>query len=193
MKNPRFLIYLFLLVLAIPAWADSITLKFTDLAITNPSGQTATGSVMAGNLVATNGPLMLKTSNSAINVEIGTSPFDIAWTFIASGTNIASLNGYQLSFGVEANGKFVGTINTSIAVSNGIATATILNPSLVFHALDRTLQLTLFISPNPVGLGDGVYDFKGGLAEVPEPQTLGLVGLGLSAGAAYLRRRRLRC
>ena len=190
--KPRLFICLFLLALAAPALADSVTLKFTNLNITNPGGQSASGSVMAGDLVATSGPLMLKTPNSALPAQIGSGPFDAVWAFIAQGTNISSLNGYQVSFGVEANGKFVGTVNASISVANGIATATILNPSLVFQGADRFLQLSFLISPNPVGLGDGVYDFKAALAEVPEPQSFALLGLGLSMGATYLRARRKR-
>lgn len=190
--KPRLFICLILLVLATPALADTITLKFTNLTITNAGGQSATGSVMGGDLVANNGPLMLKTPNSAVTAQLGAAPFDTVWAFIAQGTNISSLNGYQISFGVESNGKFVGTLNASIAVSNGIATATILNPNLVFQGLDRFLQLSFSISPNPVGLGDGVYDFKAALAEVPEPGSFVLLGLGLSMSATYLRARRKR-
>lgn len=186
----RLVFCLVLLALAPSAFAESISLKFTNLSITNTSGQTATGSVMAGDLVVNSGPLMLKAPNSAIVATLGSNPFDAVWMFVASGTNISSLNGYQISFGVEANGKAVGTVNASISVNNGIATATILNPNVVFQGLDRFLQLSFTISPNPVGLGVGNYDFQARLSEVPEPQTLLLLGTGLLLGAQRLRRRR---
>jgi len=182
---------LLLFTLAIPALADSITLKFTGLSITNPSGQTTTGSVMGTDLVASSGPLMLKTPTSSLTVSLGQNPFDTVWLFIAPNTPIASLNGYQLSFGTEVNGKLVGTVTATLSVrSDGIAVATILNPALVFQGLDRYLQLSFFITPNPLGIGPGNYDVQARLSEVPEPQTLGLLSLGLLTGASYLRRRR---
>ncbi|MBL8205736.1 MAG: PEP-CTERM sorting domain-containing protein [Blastocatellia bacterium] len=182
---------LLLFTLAIPALADSITLKFTGLSITNPGGQTTTGSVMGTDLVASSGPLMLKTPTSSLTVSLGQNPFDTVWLFIAPNTPIASLNGYQLSFGTEVNGKLVGTVTATLSVrSDGIAVATILNPALVFQGLDRYLQLSFFITPNPLGIGPGNYDVQARLSEVPEPQTLGLLSLGLLTGASYLRRRR---
>lgn len=186
----RVVFCLLLLALATPALAESITLKFTNLTITNPNGQSATGSVMAGDLVANSGPLMLKTPNSALVAKLGQNPFDTVWMFVAPNTNLASLHGYQVSFGAEANGKAIGTINATISVSGGIATATILNPNLIFQGLDRFLQLSFFITPNPVGLGTGNYDFQARLSEVPEPQSLVLLGFGLLLGAYFLRQRR---
>lgn len=180
-----------LLVLATPTMADSVTLKFTGVAITTPGGQTATGSVMGADLVAASGPLMLKTPTSTINVAIGQNPFDAAWLLIAPNTPLASLDGYKLSFGVEVNGTAVGTINTTLAIRpDGVVVATILNPNLVFSALARTLQLTFFITPNPTGVGPGNYDFQASLSEVPEPQTVFLLGSGLLTGLFFLRSRK---
>ena len=182
---------LLLFALATPALADSITLKFTSLTITNPSGNTINGSVMGIDLVASSGPLMLKTPTSSITASIGQNPFDTVWFLIAPNTPLASLNGYQFSFGTEVNGKLVGTVTATLSVrSDGVAVATILNPALVFQGLDRYLQLSFTISPNPLGIGPGNYDIQARLAEVPEPQTLGLLSLGLLTGASYLRRRR---
>ncbi len=182
---------LLLVALATPALADSITLKFTGLTITNPSGNAATGSVMGTDLVASSGPIMLKTPTSSLTVSLGQNPFDTVWLFIAPNTPLASLDGYKLSFGAEVNGKLVGTVQATLSVrADGVAVATILNPALVFQGLDRYLQLSFFITPNPLGIGPGNYDVQARLAEVPEPQTLGLLGFGLLSGASYLRRRR---
>ncbi len=190
MKRLSF-ICLFFMALAVPALADSITLKFTSLTITNANGQTVSGSVMGGDLVASSGPLMLKTPTSTITASIGQNPFDTVWFIIAPNTPLASLNGYQFSFGTEVNGKLVGTVTATLSVrADGVAVATILNPSLVFQGLDRYLQLSLSISPNPLGVGPGNYDIQARLAEVPEPGTLGLLSLGLVSGVSYLRRRR---
>lgn len=182
---------LLLFALATPALADSITLKFTGLTITNPSGTTVNGSVMGGDLVASSGPLMLKTPTSSITVSIGQNPFDTVWFLIAPNTPLASLDGYKFSFGAEVNGKLVGTVQGTLSVrADGVAVATILTPTLVFQGLDRFLQLSFFISPNPIGIGPGNYDVQARLAEVPEPQTLGLLSFGLLTGVSYLRRRR---
>lgn len=190
MKQLTLLCFL-LLALAFPAVADSITLKFTGVAITNPGGQTTTGSVMGTDLVASSGPLMMKTTTSTISVAIGQNPFDAAWLFIAPNTPPASLNGYQVSFGVEVEGTAVGTINTTLSLRpDGVVVATILNPNLVFSALARTLQLTFFITPNPTGVGPGNYDFQASLSEVPEPQTVLLLGTGLLMGLYFLRSRK---
>jgi PEP-CTERM motif len=187
----RLVFCLLLLALATPALADSISLKITSLAITNPSGQIATGSVMAGDIVVNSGPLMLKAPNSAIVASLGANPFDTVWLFIAPNTPLASLNGYQVSFGVDAAGKAIGTINATLSVrSDGVAVATILNPALIFQGLDRFLQLSFTITPNPVGIGPGNYDIQAQLSEVPEPQSLVLLGFGLLLGAYYLRQRR---
>lgn len=146
---------------------------------------------MGTDLVASSGPIMLKTPTSSLTVSLGQNPFDTVWLFIAPNTPIASLNGYQLSFGTEVNGSLVGTVTATLSVrSDGIAVATILNPALVFQGLDRYLQLSFFITPNPLGIGPGNYDVQARLSEVPEPQTLGLLSLGLLTGASYLRRRR---
>lgn len=190
MKQLSILILL-CLALASPTLADSISLKFTSLTLTNPGGQTTTGSVMGTDLVASSGPLMLKTPTSSITASLGQNPFDAVWLFIAPNTPIASLNGYQFSFGTEVNGASVGTVTASLSVrSDGVAVITILNPSLVFQGLNRDLQLSFTISPNPLGVGPGNYDVQAQLSEVPEPQTLGLLGVGLLTGASYLRRRR---
>lgn len=179
-----------LLALATPALADSITLKFTGLTITNPGGQAATGVVMGTDIVASSGPLMVKTPTSTITVSLGQNPFDTVWMFVAPSTNLASLNGYQISFGAEANGKAVGTVTATLSLrSDGVVVATILNPNLIFAGLDRFLQLSFFITPNPTGIGAGNYDFQARLSEVPEPQTLVLLGLGLLMGAFFLRHR----
>lgn len=189
MKLLTYFFFLFL-ALATPALADSVTLKFTGLAITNPSGQTANSAVMGTDLVASSGPLMLKTQTSSITVSLGQSPFDSVWLFVAPNTPLASLDGYKVSFNAEVNGSAIGTINTLLTLrSDGVVVATILNPSLVFGALGRTLQLSFFITPNPTGVGVGNYDFQAVLAEVPEPQTFVLLGFGLLSGAWYLRRR----
>ncbi|MFN7931169.1 MAG: PEP-CTERM sorting domain-containing protein [Blastocatellia bacterium] len=185
------LLFFLLLALALPALADSITLKFTGVSITNPSGQTATGGVMGADLVASSGPLMMKTTTSAITVNIGQNPFDAAWMFIAPNTPLASLDGYKVGFDVEVNGSAVGTVNTSLSVRpDGVVVATVLNPNLVFSALGKTLQLTFFITPNPTGVGPGNYDFQASLAEVPEPQTVLLLASGLVAGLFFLRSRK---
>lgn len=184
-------ICLLFLALAIPALADSITLKFTSLTITNPSGQVSNGSVMGTDLVASSGPLMLKTPTSTLTVSLGQNPFDAVWLFIAPNTPLAALDGYKFSFGTEVNGQLVGTVQATLSVrSDGVAIATILNPNLIFGGLGRFLQLSFFISPNPLGIGPGNYDVQATLSEVPEPQTLGLLSLGLLTGASYLRRRR---
>ncbi len=189
MKPLTFSCCLFL-ALATSAFADSITLQFTGLAITNPGGQTATGTVMGTDLVASSGPLMVKTPTSTITVSLGQNPFDTLWLFVAPNTPLASLDGYKLSFGAEANGSAIGTINTVLTLRpDGVVTATILNPSLVFGALGRMLQLSFFITPNPTGIGPGNYDVQAVLAEVPEPQTLVLLGCGLLSGAWFLRKR----
>ena len=187
----RLLFCLVLIALASPVLADSIPLKITNLTITSPGGQTATGGVMAGDQVANSGPLMLKAPNSALVAELGGSAFDTTWMFIAPNTSLASLNGYQVSFGVESAGKVLGTITATLSVrSDGVAVATILNPNLVFQGLDQFLQLSFSIAPNPVGLGTGNYDFQARLSAVPEPQSLVLLGFGLLFGAYYLRQRR---
>lgn len=181
---------LLFIALATPALADSITLKFTGVAITNPGGQTTTGAVMGTDLVASSGPLMVKTSTSTISVSLGQSPFDTVWFFVAPNTPLASLNGYKISFGAEVDGKLVGTVNASLSVrSDGVVVATVLNPNLIFAGLGRTLQLSFFITPNPVGVGPGNYDVQAVLSEVPEPQTVVLLGFGLLLGALYLRHR----
>jgi hypothetical protein len=181
---------LLFLALATPALADSITLKFTSLSITNPGGQTTTGAVMGSDLVASSGPLMIKTPTSSITVSLGQSPFDTVWVFVAPATPPASLNGYQVSFGTEVNGNFVGTVTASFSVRpDGVVVATILNPNLVFPALGKDLQLSFFISPNPIGIGPGNYDIQATLSEVPEPQTLVLLGFGLLSGVGLLRKR----
>ena len=189
--KPLSVLCLLFLALATPALADSITLKFTSLTITNPSGQTTTGSVMGTDMVASSGPLMLKAPTSSLTVSLGQNPFDAVWFFIAPNTPLASLDGYKFSFGAEVDGKLVGTVNATLSVrSDGVAIATILNPNLIFGGLGRFLQLSFFISPNPLGIGPGNYDVQARLAEVPEPQTLGLLGFGLLSGVSYLRRRR---
>lgn len=184
--------YLLLLALATPAFADSVTLKFTGITITNPSGQTTNGSVMGTDLVASSGPLMLKTSTSAITVSLNQNPFDAVWLFVAPNTPLSSLNNYQISFNVEADGKPIGTLNASFSVrSDGVVVATVLNPNLIFSGLGKSLQLSFFISPNPVGIGVGNYDIQATLSEVPEPQTVVLLAMGLLLGAFYLRRRQM--
>lgn len=189
--KPLLVLCLLLFALATPALADSISLKFTGLTITNASGQTTSGSVMGGDLVASSGPLMLKTPTSSTVATIGQTPFDTVWFFIAPNTPLASLNGYQFSFGTEVNGKLVGTVTATLSLrSDGVAVATLLTPSLVFQGLDRFLQLSFSISPNPIGIGPGNYDIQARLAEIPEPGTIGLLSLGLATGASYLRRRR---
>lgn len=189
--KPLLVLSLLLFALATPSLADSISLKFTGLTITNANGQTTNGSVMGGDLVASSGPLMLKTSTTSITATIGQTPFDTVWFFIAPNTSLASLNGYQISFGTEVNGKLVGTVTATLSVrADGLAVATLLTPSLVFQGLDRFLQLSFSISPNPIGIGPGNYDIQARLSEVPEPATLGLLSLGLATGVSYLRRRR---
>ncbi|HEX4945659.1 MAG TPA: PEP-CTERM sorting domain-containing protein [Blastocatellia bacterium] len=184
---------LLICALASPAFADSITLKFTGLTITNASGQTATGSVMGGDLVASSGPLMIKTPTAATVATIGSNPFDTVWFIIAPNTPLASLNGYQFSFNTEVNGRSVGTVTATLSVRpDGVAVATILTPNLAFQGLDRFLQLSFSISPNPIGIGPGNYDIQATLSEVPEPGTLGLLSLGLLSGVSYVRRRRQR-
>ena len=181
---------LLFLALATPALADSITLKFTDLTITNPTGQVAKGSVMGTDLVASSGPLMLKTQTSSLTVSLGQNPFGTVWLFIAPNTPLASLDGYKFSFGTEVDGKLVGTVNATLSVrADGIAVIAILNPALVFQGLNQSLQLSFLISPNPVGAGPGNYDVQASLAAVPEPQTFVLLGMGLLMGTFYLRRR----
>ena len=181
---------LLFMALATPALADSITIRFTNLTITNPNGQTTNGNVMGTDLVASSGPLMLKTPTSTLTVSLGQNPFDTVWLLIAPNTPLATLDGYKLSFGAEVNGKLVGTLQATLSVRpDGVAVATILNPALVFQGLDRFLQLSFFISPNPLGIGPGNYDVQAQLSEVPEPETVVLLGLGLLMGAFYMHRR----
>ncbi|MBS1811561.1 MAG: PEP-CTERM sorting domain-containing protein [Acidobacteria bacterium] len=183
---------LLFLALATPALADSITLKFTGLSITNPGGQTTAAGVMGTDLVASSGPLMVKTPTSSITVTVGQNPFDTVWLFVAPNTPLASLDGYKISFNTEANGVAAGTVTAALSVRpDGVVVATILNPNLVFGALGRYFQLSFFITPNPVGVGPGNYDIQASLSEVPEPQTVVLLGLGLLVGAYFLRNRRL--
>lgn len=190
MKQPFVFCWL-LFICAIPALADSITLNFTRLTITDANNQSVNSNIMGGDLVASSGPLMFKTPNASLPASLGQDPFNVAWLIIAPNTPLASLNNCQFSFNTEVNGKLVGTVTATLSVrSDGVAVATILTPTLVFPGLDRLLQLSFSISPNPIGIGPGNYDFQARLAEVPEPGTLTLLGLGLLSGASYLRRRR---
>jgi hypothetical protein len=90
--------------------------------------------------------------------------------------NEVSLNGAQLASG----GTFSGTISFNIAA---------VFPTADTNALSETFwRLGLIVNGN--GTGNGAYFNDISVSPVPEPATLSLCGLAVTAGAAFFRRRK---
>jgi hypothetical protein len=149
----------------------------------------------AGNLPTFNAAMGAALNNPSgydlsYNWYVDTSTFTTNTTFLQLGTYVNAGSGYysqnygspnqvQLSGAqIATGGIFQGTITVPFTVFSADANA----------ATETFFRLGLVVNGNGTGVGGYFNDIS--ISPVPEPGTLSLCGLGLAAGAAFLRRRK---
>jgi PEP-CTERM motif len=113
-------------------------------------------------------------------------------TFLQVGFFLNAGSGYyQQSYGSPNQVQLNGTQLASGQVISGSVSVNLLTayPTTDANAGTETFW-RLGVIANGDGTGNGVYLNDISISPVPEPGTLSLCGLGLAAGAAFLRRRK---
>ena len=100
-------------------------------------------------------------------------------------------------FAVYDNGVLLGntsaSVNTGTDCGNdpaGCTGANVSTGTFVLGAGDHSLDIVLIQQTTGIPNGRGAFIFNGEVAGVPEPATMGLIGLGLVGIAFRLRKRR---
>jgi hypothetical protein len=119
---------------------------------------------------------------------IDTSTF-VGTTFLQFGTFVNSGSGYYAQdYGAPNEVSLNGTQTASGQIFQGHVSVNLATVGYAMPPADTFFRLGLIENANGTGVGVYVTDIS--VSPVPEPATLALFGLGLAAGAVFLRRRK---
>ena len=122
------------------------------------------------------------------NYYVNTATF-VGTTFFQFGTFVNTGSGYYAQdYGSPNELQLNGTQTASGQIFTGTVTVNMAAVGFNMPAADTFFRLGLVENGNGTGVGAYITDIS--VTPTPEPATLSLFGLGLAAGAAFLRRRK---